>query len=144
MLYLDTSALIKIYITEQDSDKIIDYLAQQQSQVALCKIHDLEFTNAINLMVFWKRITAAEQKIIFQNFKSHEEQEAFVRPSHDLSEVFSTSEKISHKYSSEIGCRSLDILQLAFCLELGCKHFISFDERQIQLAKKLKLKTISL
>jgi predicted nucleic acid-binding protein len=49
---------------------------------------------------------------------------------------------LSRQYTRKLGCRSLDILHVASALELKCRTFLTFDVRQQQLARGVKLKTI--
>lgn len=49
------------------------------------------------------------------------------------------TERLSALHSEKLGTRSLDILHVAIALSLGCETFLSFDKRQIALAKKAGL-----
>ena len=50
---------------------------------------------------------------------------------------------LSRKHTPELGSRMLDVLHVASAMELGAKTMITYDERQIELAKSAGLKTIS-
>jgi hypothetical protein len=49
---------------------------------------------------------------------------------------------LSRQYTRRMGCRSLDILHVASALELKCRSFLTFDMRQQQLARAVKLRLI--
>lgn len=49
---------------------------------------------------------------------------------------------ISREFTRALGCRSLDVLHVASALELGLRSFVTFDARQKQLARAVKLKLI--
>ena len=49
---------------------------------------------------------------------------------------------LSRQYTRRLGCRSLDILHVASALELQCRSFLTFDVRQQQLARAVKLRMI--
>jgi predicted nucleic acid-binding protein len=51
--------------------------------------------------------------------------------------------ELSQKHTPELGNRMLDILHVASALELGVRTIMTYDERQIALARKAGLKTIS-
>ena len=51
--------------------------------------------------------------------------------------------ELSRNHTPQLGSRMLDVLHVASELELGAKSLISYDERQIQLAKKSGLKTVT-
>src|SRR5262245_62657476 len=46
---------------------------------------------------------------------------------------------ISREHTARLGCRSLDVLHLATGLQLGFRHFLTFDRRQQQLARAVGL-----
>ena len=50
--------------------------------------------------------------------------------------------ELSRRYTRELGCRSLDVLHVASALELKCRSFLTFDVRQQQLVRGVKLKLL--
>lgn len=52
--------------------------------------------------------------------------------------------ELSRVHTPRLGTRSLDVLHVACALELKLRHFLTFDDRQRQLAKASGLKTITL
>ena len=51
--------------------------------------------------------------------------------------------ELGRRFTSTIGCRSLDVLHVATGLELGLTSFVTFDKRQRQLAAAAGLKAIT-
>lgn len=51
------------------------------------------------------------------------------------------TERLSATYSEKLGTRSLAILHVAMAITLGSKRFLSFDQRQLKLAKSIGLET---
>ena len=58
MTYLDTGCFVKLYYPEPDSAQVVALIQGK----ALCHtlLHELEFTNALQLKVFLKSATAAQ------------------------------------------------------------------------------------
>ena len=52
------------------------------------------------------------------------------------------AQQLSKQHAARIGCRTLDILHVAFALEIASAFFVSFDRRQRQLAKAVGLKVL--
>jgi len=52
----------------------------------------------------------------------------------DLLEVLRRADDLSNRHTIAEGCRSFDILHVATALHLGAKEFLSFDDRQRNLA----------
>lgn len=50
--------------------------------------------------------------------------------------------ELSRRHTPTLGTRSLDVLHVACALELQLRHFLTFDERQRQLAAAVGLKLI--
>ena len=51
--------------------------------------------------------------------------------------------EISRTQTPTLGCRSLDVIHVATALELGLRHFVTFDDRQRKLARATGLKAIT-
>ena len=58
MIYLDTSALLKLYLLEDGSVETQHWIACQSNPLPVWEIQHMEFLNAMRLKVFWKEITA--------------------------------------------------------------------------------------
>ena len=58
--------------------------------------------------------------------------------------MFGRAALLSGRYASRHLTRSLDILQVATALELGCTRFVTFDNRQARLAVACRLKAVDL
>ena len=57
MIYLDTSAIVKLYIREPETPVLSQWLQNNNQAIPLTRLHDLEFTNALNLKAFRREIT---------------------------------------------------------------------------------------
>ena len=60
MLYLDTSALLKLYLHEQASEWVQEQVEAQSDPLPIWELQEAELTNALRLKVFWRDITAAQ------------------------------------------------------------------------------------
>jgi predicted nucleic acid-binding protein len=56
--------------------------------------------------------------------------------------VWDTATRLSRKHSAILGSRSLDVLQVATALVFGADAFLTFDRRQMELAKREGLNTL--
>jgi len=57
-----------------------------------------------------------------------------------LAEVMTEGERLSALYSESLGTRSLDVLHVSAALVLGFGEMLTFDTRQIALARAAGLK----
>jgi predicted nucleic acid-binding protein len=137
--YADTGILLKTYVAESDSDFAERTLRSMGAPFAYSPIHHLEISNAIRLKVFRQEITASQAAAALGAFRSDVDKGLLARTTASLPGIFLRAEKLSAKYSHQLGTRSLDLLHVAAALESGCKRFASLDSRQRECAKRERL-----
>ena len=143
MLYVDTSALVKLYIRETLSKEIADFLKRRNQPVPLTRFHELEFSNALRLKCYRAELAETEAEGILSRFKSHEEAGIYIRPPLEWPIVFDFALHLSARHTKTIGTRSLDILHVASALAIQAGSFLTLDERQADLAHSSGLKVPS-
>ena len=134
MLYVDTSAVVKLYVREDDSLRTSDWFKKNDEAIPWTALHELEFTNAIHLKEFRGEITADESHLIKASFTEHEQRGVYYRPELDWAGTFARAVDLSAEYTIKTGSRSLDILHVAAALLLKADRFLTFDQRQSRLA----------
>ncbi len=97
----------------------------------------------MRLKVFRKEMAEKELDDALANLRADIASGVFVRPRYDLESVFRMAEELSAKFTSSIGCRSLDVMHVGVAVVIGAKHFVTFDVRQAKLAKKAGLSIFS-
>ncbi len=137
--YLDSSALVSLYIVDAHSKQAIQQMSSAPSTI-LTSFSRAEFANAIYQQVFLKRIPLDEADAAFANFERD-----CLRGLWRLVEIPQpTWERcviLARQYGSTFGVRMLDLLHVACALELGAQRFWTFDERQERLAIAAGLNT---
>jgi hypothetical protein len=137
--YLDSSALVKLYVPEKESQQLSK---QVQSQpIAFTQFHELEVKNAIRLKCFRDPSLADLCQKITALIDTDLENGILYRPALNWADIFKLSIQLSVLHTSDIGCRSLDILHVAAAKAGEYKNFITYDERQSRLATAAGLKT---
>lgn len=139
MLYLDTSALLKLYIREQGSDEIQARIASQDHPLPVWEIQEAELINALHLKVFWKEITLAQAEIQIELFHDRRKRGLYIFPEIDRSSLMKRFLSLSAQ-TSRLGSRTMDIFHVACALEIAATEFLSFDQRQNTLAAHAGLK----
>lgn len=133
MIYLDTSAFVKLYIRESGSEEIQALVTAQHDPLPVSELQEMELTNALNLKVFWGDISAADADRLLLLFSQRRDRGLYHFPDLDRPAIMSNFRRLSHLTRST-GCRSLDILHVATALQLAPDLFVTFDERQATLA----------
>jgi predicted nucleic acid-binding protein len=138
MLYLDTSALLKLYLLEEGSEWVHQEVVHQQDPLPVWEIQEAELINAFRLKVFWGELSleqADEQLLLFQSRKARGQIQFPYLDRSSLMERF----RLLSQHTAELGCRTLDILHVACAVELNVDCFLTFDLRQQSLAQKAGL-----
>ena len=74
MLYLDTSALLKLHIREQGSEAVQAKVSSQDFPLPIWEIQKMELINALRLKAFWKEITATQAEHQIELFQKRRRQ----------------------------------------------------------------------
>jgi len=143
MLYLDTSALLKLYVLEDGSEEVHRLVLKQDLPLPVWEIQEAELVNALRLKVFWNEITSDQAETQIGLFQARRKKGLYVFPEIDRHGLMATFRFLSEQ-TPRLGCRTVDIFHVACALEIGATEFVSFDERQIVLARHAGLKVAHL
>ncbi len=140
MLYVDTSVIVKLYIKEEHSEDASNWLRKNNTAIPITSFHDLEFNNAIYMKQFRDEISTDEAGLIIAKFDEHERKGVYYRPQLNWTDTFKYAVDLSKNHTGITGSRSLDILHVASALSIKADRFLSFDDRQSELASLVGLK----
>jgi predicted nucleic acid-binding protein len=143
MLYLDTSALLKLYIREAGSEAVQARVAAQDLPLPVWEIQEAELVNALRLKAFWKEITTEQAEGQIKHFQDRQRRGLYVFPEIQRVALMQTFRRLSEE-TPRLGCRTMDILHVACAVEIAATAFISFDERQRSLAAHAGLQVVDL
>ena len=134
MLYVDTSVIVKLYVNEPFSQDVSTWIRSNNEAIPLTLFHDLEFNNAIQLKRFRSEISPEQAILIDSKREEHEKKGVYYRPPMNWADAFQCAIDLSRKHTVAIGSRSLDIIHISSALTMKADRFLTFDERQMQLA----------
>lgn len=138
-IYADTSFFVSLYLTDRHTAEAERQLRSRPS-LWLTPLHVAEWTHAIEQHVFRKAISRIEADRLLQRFREHRAQNLW-RESPLPDRAFEVCAQLAHRHAARLGLRTLDTLHVASALELKAEHFWTFDERQVNLAAAVGLKT---
>lgn len=144
MIYVDTSAIVKLYIREPGSVQVSEWLKKNNEPIPLTGLIELEFNNALKLKQFGNELNGGEFEKIISLMHEHEKIGVYYRPVMDWPDIFSFAINHSKTHTQDCGSRSLDILHVGSALAIQTETFLTLDTRQAQLADKAGLKIIDL
>jgi predicted nucleic acid-binding protein len=134
VLYLDTSALLKLYLKERGSAETQLLVAGQRHPLPVWEIQQMEFVNALRSKVFWKDLSPAEADRQIDLFKARRRRGLYYHPEIDRLELAETFERLSRE-TMHNGGRTFDVLHVACALVLGARQFVTFDTKQSLVAR---------
>jgi predicted nucleic acid-binding protein len=130
--YPDASFLVSVYLTDAHSSDADRLMFEFRSSLALTPLHELEFSNAVELAVF-RRVITAPQAI---EARADLEQDVAHWNLQPLPvDTFARAVTLARRHTARRGTLSLDILHVAAALALGAEAFLTFDHRRHWLAK---------
>ena len=137
-IYLDTSALIKLYIIEDGSVLVDTTISENAVPLPVWDLHIIEFHNALKLKIFRNELN--EKEALHLSILFNERKKAGIYHTPELDRQEHTELCLAYTdYSAELGCRSLDIMHVAAASLFMADRFLTFDRRQAILAEKVGL-----
>jgi predicted nucleic acid-binding protein len=133
MIYIDTSSLLKLVITDPYSDHV-ERVISQETGVLVTTLGELEARVQLRGLALGGTIRKSRLEHLIQRLCYHLASEPFVL--RKLSGgIFDCA--LEQTNASSVHCRSLDRLHLAAMAELGVKRLMTHDGRQAEAAREL-------
>jgi len=144
MIYIDTSVIVKLYVREQYSFEVSNWIKKNNKAIPLTRFHELEFTNAIELKSFRSEINERQKDWVHSAFDDHKKIGIYYYPVINWTETWDIAIDLSGIHTRLFGSRSLDILHVASAMTMKAQHFFSLDSRQAKLASAAGLSIVNL
>jgi predicted nucleic acid-binding protein len=138
--YCDTSFLVSLYTLDANSAAASTAISSLTGPYPLTSFCELEMTDAVELRVFRREITAASAKLILSAVQ-RDIADGFLRSVPTPAGVYGEALRLSRRHTASLGIRTLDVLHVAAALILGLTPSYTFDRRQRQLARAAGLTT---
>ena len=139
--YADTGFLVSLYGQDANSPSA-RLVAQNRPTFLLTGLGEAEFVNSLELRIFRREWTRREARAVHDQFLHHQAV-AIIRSEPFSAAVWERAVDLSRRHSATIGTRALDVLHVASALTLKPDVFLTFDKRQISLAKAVGLQVLA-
>lgn len=141
-VYVDPSALARLFIHQEGSKEMSDWRRRIQGSLPVTHHGRTELINAIGLAAFRGQTTEEDAETAWAEL-DEEFLYGHLKQANILWRAALTrAGDLSRVYSPKLGVRALDVLHVSCALELKMKHFLSFDERQLALADAVGMKRV--
>jgi predicted nucleic acid-binding protein len=134
LIYLDTSAFIKLYLREEGSAEVQQWVIAQNDPLPVWHILELELLNALRFKVFLGEMAAVDTEKLIGLYLDRKRMGQYHTPYLDPIQMHGLALQMTAR-TPHLGCRSLDILHVAAARLLEAERFITADQRQASLAK---------
>jgi len=134
VIYLDTSALVKLYVLEDGSAFTQSTLSAQEDPLPVWELQEAELANALHLKVFRGEWTGEQAARQMDHFQDRRGRGIYCFPEIDRVEMMRAFHRLSRE-TPRTGCRTMDIFHVACALQIPSCRFLTFDRRQSNLAR---------
>jgi predicted nucleic acid-binding protein len=135
VIYLDTSALIKLHLVEDGSESVFDLIQRQDDPLPVWELQEAELVNALHLKVFRRELSRGDAAQQISAVRDRQKAGYYFMPDLDRSSLLQSFHQMA-VHTQQLGCRTLDVLHVACANQLRVGLFVTFDARQQALAKK--------
>ena len=141
--YADTNFLLRLYLSYAETDAALARVkAMRRGSLPICWLHQIEFTNALQLIRFQARaggtpfLTPEAAAVALHDFKHDVVSGAQLADTAlSAAELVRACEQLSARHTASFGCRTYDLVHVAAALHLKCDTFLSFDAKATKLAE---------
>ena len=135
-LYLDTSALVKLYVAEPETERLAAYVTRQPGPLPYTSLHELELTHALERRAADGDLPRPDVARICALIEKDLADGTLFRPEFAWESAFASAIHLVRQHKN---LRSLDSLHLGYALGMKCTKFVTFDQRQARVAIAEKL-----
>ncbi len=139
--YADTSFLVSLYSLDLNSRRAASEVRRRNPTVLLTPLSELELANALELRIFRREAKASEVRAARRKILEHIEAGFFALQPMPVT-AYERARQIARRRSAQLGLRTLGVLHVASALLLRAEIFLTFDTRQLRLARAEGLKTL--
>ncbi len=134
MRYVDTSVIVKLYIKEELSLEVSNWIITSNEAIPLTAFHELELKNAIYLKQFRREITEDQVQMVLLKFDDHQKRGVYYPSPLNWTNTMNMAIDLAQNHTKNTAVRSLDIIHVASALAIKADRFLTLDNRQAKLA----------
>lgn len=141
MIYADTSLLVSLYLADANTPAALAAITSAARPLVLTTWQEFEMENALRLRLFRRESTASDLAQAEASLQTDLAAGMVVATSVPLPPVLLLARRLSSTHTALLGTRAFDVFHVAAALHLKAGRFLSFDTRQLALARAAGLVT---
>lgn len=143
-VYVEPSALARLYLHQSGSREICAWRAKVSGPLLVTHHGRTEVINAICRVAFMGELDPSGLQEALTDFDTEFASGRLQQANLLWRAALNRAEQLSRRHTPKLGTRAADVLHVACAVELGLRHFLSFDDRQMRLAAVVGLKRVRL
>lgn len=140
-VYADTSLLVSLYLADANTPAALAAVTKIARPLILTTWQQFEMENALQLRLFRRESTRADLAEAAERLAADLAAGAVIATPLPLPPVLALARKLTASHTALFGTRSFDVFHVAAALHLKSSAFLSFDTRQLTLARATGLAT---
>jgi predicted nucleic acid-binding protein len=140
--YVDPSALRRSYVHDPRSRAFCAWRVRASGALPVTLFGRAELVNSIAQAVFRGDVTARAGEAAMADLETDLATGSLFLADLLWRVALDNAADLSRAHTPKLGTRALDVLHVASALVLGCKRFVTYDDRQAALARVAGLRVL--
>ena len=143
-VYLDSSALVCLYVQEAGSETVARYLENLRRVVPLNFLQEFEVRNAIRQKVFRGEIPEGKAVAALRTFDDDIVAGRIARKPVEWPAAFEKAEDLSIRHALQRHARAFDLIHVAIALISDVRELLTGDSGQAEVARLSGLRVVQI
>ena len=141
LVYADTSLLVSLYLGDDNTAQALASVAASGRPLLLTSWQQFELENALQLRLFRRESSRADLAEAETRLTEDLAAGVVVPVTLSMSSVLPVARQLTARHTALVGCRAFDVFHVAAAVHLRASRFLTFDVRQLALARAAGLRT---
>ena len=139
-VYADTSLLVSLYLADANTPQALAAVTAAARPLILTAWQEFEMENALQLRLFRQESTRADLDAATVHLAEDIAAGMVVPVPLPVAPVLPVARQLTARHTAAYGCRAFDVFHVAVAIHLDASRFLSFDARQLALARAAGLR----
>ena len=141
LVYADTSLLVSLYLGDDNTAQALASVSASGRPLLLTSWQQFELENAMQLRLFRRESSRADLAEAETRLTEDLAAGVVVPVTLSMSSVLPVARQLTARHTALVGCRAFDVFHVAAAVHLRAARFLTFDVRQLALARAAGLRT---
>ena len=142
-IYVDPSALRSLYVHDDRSRRFCGWRRRLGGSLPITRFTRAELVNAVALAVHRGDLAARDAEAALADVDADMKEGRLVVVDLLWRKALDLAVDLSRRHTPALGTRALDVLHVACAVVLDATRFVTYDARQVALAKAVRLRVLS-